>query len=338
MNISVTSFSSYLPTEKLSNEDLARVYEDWEPEKIEKKTGIRSRQISQDHEFSSDLAIKAAQNLISSQNIETDSIDALVLCTQTPDYLLPTTACIVHGALGLRANVGAFDINLGCSGFIYSLGVVKGLIASGQAEKVLLITVDTYSKLIASADRSVRTIFGDAACASIVEEKEKGGVLCGPFVYGTDGSGGKNLWSGIGGMRPARGEKAVLEFREALGHENWKQLHMNGPEIFNFTLQAVPDLVHDLLSKSGQTVEDIDCFIFHQANAFMLNHLRKRLKIRKEKFWVGLRDCGNTVSSSIPIALEQMKKEGLLDSPKRLALVGFGVGYSWGATIVDWKV
>jgi 3-oxoacyl-[acyl-carrier-protein] synthase-3 len=264
-------------------------------------------------------------------------VDYLLLCTQSPDYFLPTTACILQDKLGIPTRAGALDFNLGCSGYVYGLGLAKALIETDQAQGVLLITAETYSKFMHPGDKSVRTLFGDAGAATLVRGVAGDEESIGPFVYGTDGSGGGNLIVPTGGMRrrtaPADEEPSV----DADGNVRTSaNLYMNGPEIFIFTLRAVPKLVQELLSRSEKELADIDLFVFHQANLYMLEHLRKKLKIPAEKFFVGMRECGNTVSCTIPIALKQAAGQGRLRAGDLVMLVGFGVGYSWGATLVRW--
>jgi 3-oxoacyl-[acyl-carrier-protein] synthase III len=279
------------------------------------------------------LAVRAAQKLFTSGACTPDDIDFLILCTQSPDYFLPTTACLVQDRLGIPTKAGALDFNLGCSGFIYGLGLAEGLIASGQASEVLLLTAETYSKFIAPRDRSVRTIFGDAAAATLLSESES--ISLGPFIYGTDGAGGKNLIVPIGGMRERFSEGTPSAEEDESGNIRTREhLFMDGAEIFNFTLSQVPKSVETLLQRSALTIDEVDLFVFHQANKYMLEHLRKRMKIPAEKFAIAMAHCGNTVSSTIPIALKHAQCEGRLRPGTNAVLVGFGVGYSWGATLL----
>ena len=203
---------------------------------------------------------------------------------------------------------------------------------------MLLLTAETYSKFLNRGDRSVRTIFGDAAAATLLVAKDSPAPLIGPFVYGTDGSGGANLIVPAGGLRrPRSPETAVPQEDEGGNTRSPDDLYMNGAEIFNFTIAAVPESVHALMQKAGCALEDIDLAVFHQANKYMLDHLRKRMKIPAEKFQVTMSHCGNTVSSTIPIALKHAACEGPLRSGSLVLLVGFGVGYSWGATLLRWE-
>jgi len=335
MKAAIAAIEYHLPESVLGTDDLAREFPQWSVEKIESKTGIRERHIAAENECASDLGIAAARKLFASGAAQPADIDFLLFCTQSPDYFLPATACLIQTALGIPTSAGALDFNLGCSGFVYGLGLAKGLIETGQASSVLLITAETYSKFIHPRDRSVRTIFGDAAAATLLRAEDRDTELIGPFVYGTDGAGAGNLMVAAGGMRkPLAGEAAVED-----GEGNWRgpgNLYMNGAELFSFTMTAVPASVNALLHRTNTTLADYDLFVFHQANRYMLNHLRKSLAIPEERFCIALEHCGNTVSSTIPIALKQAVGEGRLKAGDRVMLLGFGVGYSWGATSVVW--
>jgi 3-oxoacyl-[acyl-carrier-protein] synthase-3 len=333
----VSAIEYYLPETVLSTADLAVQFPDWSVEKIDQKTGIGERHIAGPGQCSSDLAVSAARKLFDSGAVEPADIDFLLFCTQSPDYFLPTTACIIQDRLGIPTTAGAFDFNLGCSGYVYGLGIAQGLIQSAQARNVLLITAETYSKFIHPQDKSVRTIFGDAAAATLVKAVHSDVPLIGPFVYGTDGRGAENLMVPTGGLRKARSETTSVPVPDESGNvRSADNLYMNGAEIFTFTLEAVPQCIGALLSKASLTQEAIDLFVFHQANRYMLEHLRKRLKIPAEKFLVAMRHCGNTVSSTIPIALKEAELQGRLSNGAVVMLVGFGVGYSWGATLLRW--
>jgi 3-oxoacyl-[acyl-carrier-protein] synthase III len=335
----ITGLAYHLPSQSLSNDEIAVIYPDWTPERILEKTGIRERHIAATDECASDIGVHAAKKLLATHAIDANSIDFLILCTQSPDYLLPTTACIMQDRLGIPTTAGALDFNLGCSGYIYGLGLAKGLIETSQARRVLLITAETYSKHLHPQDRSVRTLFGDAAAATLIDATNDGDVeYLGPFVYGTDGRGAMNLVVPTGGMRRPRSEATRTPVVDENGCiRTQDNLFMDGPEIFRFTLDAVPNLVRQTLSKAGLNIDRVDHFVFHQANGFMLSHLRKRSRIPKEKFAEFFDFCGNTVSSTIPIALVELGKAGGLRAGSRIMLVGFGVGYSWGACMVRWR-
>jgi 3-oxoacyl-[acyl-carrier-protein] synthase III len=331
----IKAISSYLPAGELTNERLAAELGDVDAGVILERTGIRSRHIAGPEECASDLGVAAARHLFESGTITPEAIDFLLFCTQSPDYFLPTTACIVQERLGLRTDCGAIDFNQGCSGYVYGLSLAKSLVETEVARNVLLVTADTYSKYINARDRSVRTLFGDGASATLIAPSEADQSLIGPFVFGTDGRGAEKLIVPAGGMRRPLSAEAMIESEDEQG--NWRSpqnLYMNGAEIFNFTLRIVPQVMEELLARCGCGLEDIDYVIPHQANKFMLERLQKRLKIPAEKFHIDLEATGNTVSSTIPLALEGARRQRRIKAGDRVALIGFGVGYSWAGTIV----
>ncbi len=332
MYASLVAVEFHLPRAVVGNEEVARLAPNWTSQKIFEKTGIFERHVAADDECSSDLAFHAAEKLFASGACSRDEIDFVLLCTQSPDYLLPTTACLLQDRLKLRTGIGALDFNLGCSGYIYGLGLAQGLIETGQAGNVLLLTGETYSKFLRKEDVGVRSIFGDAGSATLIRGTESEVPLIGPYVYGTDGQGAANLILKRHSLRLACGSpKSDSTGTTASANDD---LSMNGPEIFSFALDAVPRAVNELLKRAQLHRDEIDLFVFHQANEFILNRLQAKLQIPTERFFVALRDFGNTVSSTIPIALHTALAEGRLKSGMRIMLVGFGVGYSWGATLV----
>ena len=335
MKASITAIRSALPEGVLDNDQLAAEFSNWSAEKIYAKTGVRTRRIAGPEECASDLALLAAQRLLADVSFDRSGIDFLLYCTQTPDYIMPTTACLIQHRLGLPTSCGALDFNLGCSGFVYGLSLAKALIESGQARAILLITADTYSKIINPADKSVRTLFGDGAAAILIVASEEA-TLTGPFVLGTDGGGGENIIVRAGGRRQAFDPQAELAPDDSGNARTVNDLHMNGSEVFNFTLRMVPEVFRDVLAKAGIEQDAVDLFVFHQANQFMLDHLRRKLAIPSEKFVIAMEHVGNTVSSSIPIALQEAQKTGQLKAGALVMLLGFGVGYSWGATLIRW--
>ncbi len=327
--------SVYLPPDVLTNETLAAEYNspNWTASKIFRKTGIHTRHIVKE-ELVSDLAVNAAEKLFSEYSIERSTIDFLLLCTQSPDYYLPSTSCIIQERLKLRTGTGAFDYNLGCSGFVYGLAVAKGLLSAGIARRVLLITAETYTRHIHHQDRSTRTIFGDAAAATLITTEDIGKIK--DFVLGTDGSGANNLIVPAGAMALPRNPQTSEEKQDDSGNIRSKNnIYMNGPEIFAFTLRTVPKLVEDTLYKNGLTKDDIDYYIFHQANRYILTVLREKLDIPEEKFYIDVESLGNTVSSTIPIALHGAIKSTKIKTGSKVFIAGFGVGYSWGAAILQ---
>ncbi len=328
--------SYYLPEDKLTNEALETVYANpsWTASKIYRKTGIKSRHIAA-NEFVSDMAVKSAQNLFAEYGVSPQEVDFVLLCTQSPDYFLPTTACIVQDRLGIPTSAGAMDYNLGCSGYIYGLAVAKGLLCAGVAKNVLLITSETYTKHIHPLDRSTRTVFGDGASATFLTNDDINDI--GEFVLGTDGKGAPNLIIPAGGMAQPKTAETSMEKEDQSGNiRSEENIYMNGPEIYAFTLRTVPDLIHETLSKNSLTMEQIDYVVLHQANKLVLTSLRDKLDIQNEKFCIDVDGLGNTVSSTIPIAIKRAMSrvpEKFTPGSKTL-IAGFGVGYSWGGTVI----
>ena len=331
----IKAIFSYLPEQKISNDQLEQDYPNWNAQKISEKTGISIRGVSDENECASDLGIKAAQRLFKSGICNPEDTDFLLFCTQSPDHFLPTTACIIQDKLKLPTSCGALDFNLGCSGFVYGLSIAKGLIETGTVQNVLLITAETYTKFIHPSDRKVRTIFSDGAAATLIHSEETNDEAIGPFIFGTDGRGAKNLIVPAGGLRQMRTPETAVERETEKGvFRSDQNLYMDGPEIFNFTLKAVPKAVTAILDKSQLEMKDVDYFVFHQANKFVLNHLRRKTNIPKEKFCINLDSYGNTVSSTIPMALELALQQGKIKNGYNVMIVGFGVGYSWASAII----
>ena len=329
--IGILGIEYALPKKILTNEELATLYVNWSAEKILNKTGIRSRHVTTNNETAADLAIVAAQKLIDKSVLPKEEIDFVLCVTQSPDYKLPTTACLIQDRLGLPKKTGAFDINLGCSGYIYGLAVAKSLVETGIANNVLLITAETYSKHINQLDKSTRTIFGDGAAATLIGH---GGMEIGSFDLGTDGSGKDFLIIPTGGARKACTPETAIE-KETCGNvRSEDNLFMSGVDIFEFTIREVPASVKRILKKENLKKDAVDLFVFHQANQFMLDFLVKLMKLDKQKFYMNFADTGNTVSASIPIALKRAMDEDLVKPNQTILLCGFGVGLSWGSTVV----
>jgi len=330
MGAKIINIEYYLPEKIITNDQLAKEFPAWSSEKIEKKVGIRERHIVNEDETALDLALKAAEKVL--KNYNKDKIDFLFFCTQSPEYYLPSGACILQDRLGLNKNIGAFDYNLGCSGFVYGLALAKSLIASKIATNILLITSETYTKHIHPKDKGNRTIFGDAAAATIIERSEEKQI--GKFILGTDGSGYKNLIVPNGGLRNRYNPSAQEIDDDSGSIRTDNNLYMNGPEIFNFTIKAVPKVVAETLVKNNITLDDLNYVIFHQANKYMNEYLRKKINIPKNKFCENLLLKGNSVSNTIPIAIKDSLDNNFIKKNDRVLLVGFGVGYSWGGTII----
>jgi 3-oxoacyl-[acyl-carrier-protein] synthase-3 len=334
----IQALEHHLPERRLTNDELAKLYPDWSAEKIFDKTGIRERRIAAPDEFASDLGVAAAEKLIAATGLDRSTVDLLVYCTQSPDYFLPTTACVIQERLGLPMTTAAFDYNLGCSAFPYGLAMIRGLIETGSASTALLIMGETYSKFIHPMDKSVRTLFGDAGSATLVTATEREGPTLGPFLLGTDGKGANNLIVKRGGIRKPIGTEPLEETTDNSGNVRTEaNLYMNGPAILEFTIRRIPAVFRELLARAEVTLNDVRWVVMHQANEYMLRYLQKKIGIPDEKFAVHLANCGNTVSSTIPIALQHLVKEGQIKRDDLILTLGFGVGYSWGANLIRWS-
>lgn len=327
----IKAISYYLPEQVVTNEDLVKEFPEWSVDKVAQKVGICSRHIAAANETAGDMAEKAALRLFEEYKIDPHCIDFLMLCTQSPDYFLPSTACVLQDRLGIPTSAGAFDYNLGCSGSIYGTAIAKGLITAGIAKNVLLLTSETYNKYLHWDDKSNRSIFGDGAAACLISID--GFAEIGEFVLGTDGAGAENLIVRTGA---ARCKKATgLSDEDSEGHiRRDDYLYMNGGAIFNFTLDAVPAMINQLLEKSSLIKDDIDYYLFHQANKFMLTTIRKVCSLPKDRFYIDLTDYGNTVSSTVLIGLKECIIKGIIRPGMNVMCCGFGVGLSWGGTIL----
>lgn len=327
----IKAISYYLPEKVVTNEELVKEFPEWSVEKVAQKVGVDSRHLAAEDETAGDMAEKAARKLFEEYQIDPKSIDFLMLCTQSPDYFLPSTACLLQDRLGIPTSAGAFDYNLGCSGCVYGMAMAKGLIAAGIAHNVLLLTAETYNKYLHPSDKSNRSIFGDGAAACLISNE--GFAEIGEFVLGTDGSGANNLIVKTGASRQkAPTGKYVEDDEEHIWYDDF--LYMNGGAIFNFTLDAVPAMITDLLEKNKLEKDQIDYYVFHQANKFMLNTIRKVCVLPKDKFYVNLATTGNTVSSTVLIGLKDCIDNGTIKSGDKVMISGFGVGLSWGGTIL----
>lgn len=332
MKAYIKAISYYLPEKIYTNQDLVEDFPEWSVDKIAEKVGIDERHIAAENETAGSMAEKAALNLFEEWNIDPSEIDFVMLCTQSPDYFLPTTACVIQNNLNIPTNSGAIDFNLGCSGYVYGLALAKGLIVAGVAKNILLLTAETYTKHINPIDKGNKTIFGDAAAATLVSTDGMAEIK--EFVLGTDGKGAENLMVKTGGMKYKNKMNQVAEDENgAEKHSDY--LYMNGSKIFNFTQNNVPKLAQQTLEKNNLEKSDIDLFVFHQANKYMMEFLRKKMKIEEERFYYYMNKVGNTVSSTIPIALSEAMKEGKTEG-KKIMLAGFGVGYSWAGTVLEY--
>ena len=331
MKAYIKAIDYYLPENVVTNKDISQRFPEWSEDKIFDKVGIKERHIAAENETALDMAQKACEKLFVSYESLKSTIDFILFCTQSSDYKLPTSACILQNRLDLPVNIGALDFNLGCSGYEYGLALAKGLIVGSMAKNVLVVTAETYSKYIHPDDKGNISIFGDAASATIVSTE--GFAEIGEFVFGTDGSGSNELIVKTGGARfPNKLNEISQDENEHIVSSD--HLYMDGGSIFSFTLKQVPKMAKTLLEKSNLSMEDVDLFVFHQANAYMLEFIRKKMKIENERFYYCIENNGNTVSNTVPIALANAIKDCSLNDKKNVMLAGFGVGLSWSGCIL----
>jgi 3-oxoacyl-[acyl-carrier-protein] synthase-3 len=332
----ILATNSALPEKVLTYEELEERFGAAAMKKVLSGAGIRNRRVAAPEVCGSDLAYQAACELLDYHQIDRSTIDLLIHCTQTPDYFLPTTACVLHERLGLLPGCACFDINLGCSQYVYALSVAHSMISSGVASRALVLTGDTMARTLHPMDRSVVPLLGDGASASLVGVVPDGQGFLG-WELGTDGTGHKYLIMPAGAFRRPLSPDTAVERTDEEGNVRTEQnLYMNGAAIFHFAISVVPPTVQRLLQKLSLSVADIDLFIFHQANKFMLEYLFKKLKIPAEKTHIFMEDIGNTSGSSVPIALTDAWRAGKIHPGARVLLIGFGVGLSWAATVIRW--
>lgn len=326
MAVSLNYISIYLPPTILTNEELSEQFS-VSSEQIFKNTGIKKRYVSTPGEISSDMAVKAAETLFTDNAIDRSDIDFLIFCSEGFDHKGPSTSCLIQHRLGLSKEITCVDLPYGCSGYVYGLGMANAYLTSGMSKKVLFLTADMATTVIHKDDLELKSIFSDIGTATIITKA----TYNEHFIFGTDGSGYHNLIVDHSASRNPQTIEKLKENNMPLGH-----MKMQSTEIFVFAVKTVPKLVSDILVKHNYTIDDIDLFVFHQASYFMLDVIRRKCKIPKEKFFVNIEQFGNSVSSTIPVALNDAEKQGVLKKGMKVLVAGFGIGYSWGATIIEY--
>ena len=327
-------FNYYLPNNLITNDDLYKLSgndPEWSDEQIIKKCGVRVRHISGDGELSSDMCLKATQKIFDEYGGDASEIDFIVLCTQSPDYPIPGTSFLIQNKLGLSKNIGAFDVNIACSGYTYGLAIAKGLIMGGFAKKVLMCTSDmsaTGSKFQPLAER---ILFSDSATATIIDESNIHKI--GKCVFGSDGSGFFSMYAKYGGCANPVNKQT---HEKVFSSDDWNR-PMKGEEVFLFTIREVPPLVKNIVKANDMSLDDVDFFIFHQANILILNALIKILKLPKEKVIIDIEEVGNTSSNSVAITLKRaMEREPeKFKAGTKVLIAGYGIGLSWSGTILS---
>lgn len=325
-----------LAEKTLTYEELEQRFGPETMQKVLSGAGIRNRRVASPDVCGSDFAYASAERLLTKYDIDRSGIDLLIFCTQSADYFMPSTSCILHERLKLSKKCAAFDLNLGCSQYVYALSVAHGMLVSGVASRALVLTGDTMTRTVHPKDRAVVPLMGDGGSATLVGEVPPGQGFLG-FELGTDGTGHQYLMIPAGGFRQPLSEETAKEITDAEGNTRTRQnLYMNGVAIFHFAITVVPETVRSLLAKLSLTMDDVDLFLFHQANKYMLQYIFKKLKIPAEKTHIFIEDVGNTSGSTIPIVLTEAWRAGKIRPGAVVLLIGFGVGLSWAATVLRW--
>ncbi len=325
-NLAVRGVVCAVPKTEIGNDSLHQQFGAESVTDVCRMIGVESRRRAAPEQTTADLCQAASEALLADRAWERDSVDALIFISQTPDYALPATACALHGRLQLDPACAAFDVNLGCSGYVYGLWLAAKMLDGLAVRRVLLLVGDTISKTVDPQDRATALLFGDAGSATALEFD--GTAAPATFILGTDGKGERHL------MMPASAHRAYQGDDVRLAQRDPARLFMDGGEIFNFTLTRVPSLVNDLLALANRPREDVDAFLFHQANTFMLKHIIKKAKLPLEKVPLNMARFGNTSSASIPLLLADQLPQAAT-RPTTVAMFGFGVGYSWAAALLE---
>lgn len=331
--IQIEKIAYHLPEKIISNEELKKENPHWNIDKVTQKSGVNQRYVTQESETAFDLAKVACDKLIEG-GFDKNNIDGIIFCTQSPDYIMPSNAFLIHNYLGLKHNVLAFDYNLACSGYIYGLAIAHGLIATGVASTILLITSDTYSKYINKGDRSTKVLFSDGAAATVVKKSDNEKAVL-DTVLASAGKEHKSFYIPAGGMKQPKSEETTIEDTDRSGNiKTLEDIHMNGFNVWRFIASTVPKQIKGILSKNDKSFDDIDLCFFHQASKLTLDSLTKALKIEEDKLFNNYDKVGNTVSSSIPILMKDAIDQGKLKRGDLVLLSGFGVGLSWGSILM----
>ncbi len=335
MKTVIRDIAYHLPKNVVTNEDLQSENPGWDVQRLQQHTGIYQRYIADPSETALDLALVACRKLFQRYPELLPSIDGIIFCTQSPDYIMPPNACVLHKHLSLKDEVWAFDINLACSGFIYGLAIASGLMHIKATNHILLVTADTYSKYIYPKDHSTRMVFSDAAAVTYLAASTQKNIGIRDILCATQGKDFDSFYIPAGGSRMLRSERTQAEVKDDYGNiRTAEHIQMDGMRLLEFIMKKLPAQIESLLKRQRLGIDDIDLFVFHQANRFILDALARRLHIPQEKMFKNLK-VGNTVSASIPIALAEAQEQGLLKQGQRVLLSGFGVGLSWGTAIVE---
>ncbi|HSV32419.1 MAG TPA: beta-ketoacyl-ACP synthase III [Atribacteraceae bacterium] len=322
--VKILGIGTGIPEACLTNRDLERMVETSD-EWITSRSGIAARRIAAHDEPASALAVTASRKALEDAGIDASELDLIIVATVTPDMLFPATACLVQNEIGAR-KAACFDLEAGCTGFVYALSIAEKYLTGGGGRKALVIGVETLSKIVDWQDRSTCVLFGDGAGAAVL------GLASEPGIYatylGADGSGGRLLELPAGGSRfPASSETLS---------ERLHFIHMNGNEVFKFAVRIMEEASREVLRRAGMSIEVVDLFIPHQANIRIIHAAAKRLAVSPDRIFVNVHKYGNTSSASIPIALSEAREEGRIQDGSLVLLVGFGAGLTWGSALIRW--
>ncbi|RPA66599.1 ketoacyl-ACP synthase III [Cyclobacteriaceae bacterium YHN15] len=334
--VGIRGMSAAVPAHKIINREYSQHFPAADVAEIVEKTGIEERRFAPEGICASDLCQAAAEKLIADLGVDKEEIDLLVFVSQTPDYRMPATAVLLQERLGLSKQTMAFDMNLGCSAFVYALSVVFSLVQTGHIRKALLLDGETRSRAYYPKDRRVAFLFGDGGVAALIEKNPNYGKSF--FSLNSDGSREELIKIKAGGYRfPSSTETVKEKLVDEHGNISTEEHgYMNGPDVFNFVIQEIPSDIKRILSAAETDKDAIDYFVFHQANAFMNGYLAKKLKLPLEKVPSSIREFGNTSSVSIPLTIVS-QLQGKLEGKKKLLLSGFGVGMSWASAVMDFQ-
>ena len=333
MGIKISQIEYHLPEYILTNQEIGKLHPKWDMNTTSLKTGVFSRHIAKKEETAFDLAKIAVKKLLYNTNIKQEEIGGIIFCTQSPDYLLPSNAFLIHKEFNFKSDVWCFDYNLACSGFIYGLAIARGMINTRMAKHVILINADTYSKFINKNDRSTSLLFGDGAAVTLLSYSDIDSVI--DIALASEGASYKSFYIPAGGTRNPINDTSKVEKADVVGNiRSNENIHMDGHSVWSFISKTVPSQINSIMKKNKLTFNQIDQIIFHQASKFTIDALIKSIEVDPSKCYINMNLIGNTVSASIPIALKNAIEVGKVKEGDLLLLSGFGVGLSWGSLLL----
>ena len=337
MGVFIRNIEYYLPEHIITNADIQQEHPDWDIDKVGAKSGVNKRHKALPGQTAFDLSCTAIEKLFENSSISIKDIQGIIFCTQSPDYIMPSNAFLIHKRFDFNIGVWAFDYNLACSGYVYGLAICRGMIETGMADNILLITADTYSKYINFNDRSTSVLFGDGAAVSIISRSDNNGTGIIDNILASSGKEYESFYIPAGGCRNPKDEETAKEIEDLSGNRKTPEnIYMNGFAVWKFISKTVPQQIEQLLVRNGLKISDIDLFVFHQASKLTLDSLVKSLKLDADKVFFNLENVGNTVSASIPIALKDAETQHKLKRGDTVLISGFGVGLSWGSLIMKY--